>query len=247
MSLSVQDLVRANEPIYVLNRTGKYLPKQGTHVLVVKDQNNNPFSVQIPATKYPFLVSAYIPAKLLAESAEFYSAIAKGVLELVDPDDARAIMENPMAQQVQEQALKKFQPIVRHETAKPPELVHTKSYGPDVANQQVSAPNRAPLQVSAETRGDDLAQQGVDATVLQITMDLKSDPSLYEEKFLELAGIEGLTDLDFGYLLQHCKDFPKILQFARSELASLVEGEDAEVEAKPKGKRKARRARNKRS
>ncbi len=241
--LNVQDLVQDNQPIYVYNRTGQYLPQQGTYVLEIKDGNDRPVSVVIPATKYPFLLSAHVPAKLLADSPTFYSVLANGVLELVDPEEAQTIMRSPMAQQVQEQAMRKFQPV-RRSAKKPGDLMQTKRHGPENVRQ----PNNTPLVVAAETRGEDAAQQGVNASVLQIAMDLQSDPSLHEEKFLELAGMEDLQDLDFGYLLQHCKDFPKILQFARKELASLVDDEeDAKETPKPKTSKRGRKARGKKN
>ena len=236
--LDVQELVRNNQPIYVYNRTGKYLEKQGPYVLEIRDGNRRAAQVIIPATKYPFLVSGHVPAKLLAESTEFYAALSKGILELADPDAARKIMESSIAQQVQEQALRRFQPV-RRESKAPPELTPSNrtDLRPSGADKGISGlPETSTPLVVAGARGedgkDDELVEDVNATVLQIVMDLNSDSALYEEKFLELAGMEGLTDLDYGYLLSNCKKFPKILQLAKAELANLV-GDDglAEIEA----------------
>ncbi|KKN41378.1 hypothetical protein LCGC14_0723990 [marine sediment metagenome] len=261
MALDIQELVRANKPIYVYNRASKYLNSASPYVLEMRDGNKRIAKVIIPATKYPFLLSGHVPAKLLAESTEFYAAVSKGILELVDPDKAKKIMENPTAQKVQEHALKKFQPVRRTANV-PPEIMTNKNredYRPAGADKGISGlpeqsrQSSTPL-VVAETRGEGASGPGdVNASVLQIVMDLKSDKNLYEEKWLELDGMENLTDLDYGYLLNNCKEFPKILQLARTELANLV-GDDtaAELEeereieeAAPTGKRRGRKRRKK--
>jgi len=254
-NLDVQELVRNNQPIYVKNCTGRYLESQGPYVLEIRDGNKRVAQIIIPATKYPFLVSGHVPAKLLAESTEFYAALSKGILELVDPDEARSIMSSTVAQQVQEQALRKFQPV-RREARAPMELTPTapvdhSNRRPPGADMGISTvpDSQVPLVVAGTAEGDK-ATERINPSVIQIVMDLQSDSSLYEEKFLDLAGMEGLTDLDLGYLLSNCKNYPKILQFAKSELASKVgnadeddseEEETTEAPASPRKRRRGRR------
>lgn len=234
--LDVQELVRQNKPIYVYNRTGRYLETPGPYVLEIKEHGKRAAQVIIPATKYPFLVSGHVPSKLLADSTEFYAALSKGILELVDPEEARKIMQDPIAQKVQQQALRKFQPVKR-EPRVPPEvgIKDQSNYRPPGANTGISGlpeESNTPL-VVAGAKGEDPDQESdVNPKVLQIVMDLQSDPDLYEEKYLELAGMENLSDLDYGYLLSNCQQFSKIIQLAKSELANLVGADGAaELEA----------------
>jgi len=230
--LDLQTLIRNNQPIYVRNRTGEYLDKQGPYVLEIREAGKQAYSIVIPATKYPFHLSAHVPAKLLSDSTEFYGALSKKILVLVDPDEAELALSDPIAQQVVDNAMRKFQPTKRV-SAPPPELVTAnnrnegKNLTPPGADTGISGmpKNDMPLKV-AESPDAQGATSEVSASVVQVVMDLNSDPDLREEKFLELAAMEGLTDDDFGYLLGNCQKFPKITQWARKELADLV-GEDA--------------------
>jgi len=252
--LDLQELIRQNKPIYVMNKTGRYLNEPGPYVLEIKDSGNKRAAqVIIPATKYPFLVSAHVPAKLLADSTEFYSALSKGILELVDPDKAREVMQSPVAQKVQENALRKFQPVKRDNRNIPPELLGTgdrPDHRPPGADRGISGlpqEQSMPL-VVAETKGEEAdPDSDVSPRILQLVMDLQSDKDLYEEKFLDLDGMENLTALDYGYLLSNCRDFPKIVQLAKTALSDLV-GEDGveEIEAEQEIEEAAPKSRKRR-
>lgn len=251
--LDLQELIRNNEPIYVMNRTGEFLKKQGPFILEIKDGNARAATVVIPATKFPFLISGHVPSKLLGESTEFYAALSKGILELVDPDEARETMKSDVAQKVQEAALRRFQPR-RRVDKKPPEITTTPTdrrppgSNPGISQvpeNEVNPPD--PMLKVADAKSD--ATSDINPTVEVIVNDLKADADLYEEKYLELAGMEGLTENDYGYLMAECKQFAKIKQLARTELAKLA-GEEAVDEAEleeeieevtPKQKRRRRR------
>lgn len=258
--LDVQELINNDKPIYVLNKTNRYLEKRGPHVLEIKDGNKRVAKVIIPATKYPFLLSSHVPPKLLAESTEFYAAISKGILELVDPDEAKRIMSDPIAQEVVDTAMRKFQPTVRTINP-PPELIAGNKRenddrvppGADRGISQVPAdddPRNANLKMKVANKDED----GPSGTVEQIVMDLESDPNLESDKFNELAALD-LTEADLGYLMRKCKDFPKILSWAKKSLANLVgddeveqleagqEIDEAEEKLPPAKKRRPRRKR----
>lgn len=215
----LQEMIANGEPVYVLNRTGKYLEKQGPYILEFKEGGKRAHTVIVPATRFPFLLSGHVPPKLLAQSTELYAAFTKGILELMNPKDAKEEMEDPIAQKVVANAMRKFQPTTR--TAKPPpELIGTDdqtSRIPPGADKGISGIPEARTQLRVAD-----SESGVNPTVEQIIMDLKSDPTLREEKYLELAGMEGLTQDDFGFILTRCKKFKKIQQWSRGELADLV-------------------------
>jgi len=225
----LQELIANGEPIYVLNRTGHYLEKQGPYILEFKEGGKRAHTVIVPATKFPFLLSGHVPPNLLAQSTELYAAFSKGILELMEPTKAQEAMEDPVARKVVENAMRKFQPTTR-KTKPMPDMIGTDDRTdrvPPGADRGISGipETRTQLRV-AESESD------VNPTVEQIIMDLKSDPTLREEKYLELAGMEGLTQDDYGHVMVNCKKHKQILQWARASLADLV-GEDgvAEVEA----------------
>lgn len=236
--IDLQELIQKGEPVYVRNKTGDFLNKAGPYILEIREAGKQAASVPIPATRFPFHLSAHVPAKLLGDSTEFYNALSRGILELVDPDVARREMSDPVAQKVVDQAMRKFQPT-RRENRPPPELVtannrRDKEAAPPGADKGISGlpdGSKTPMKVAAP--GDtEIEDADVNPTVLQIVMDLNSDMSLQEEKYLELVGMEDLTATDLGHLLANCKKATKIVQWARAELAGLVgEDEAAEVEA----------------
>jgi len=225
----LQELIANGDPIYVLNRTGRYLEKQGPYILEFKEGGKRAHTVIVPATKFPFLLSGHVPPNLLAQSTELYAAFTKGILELMEPDAAQAEMEDPVAQKVVANAMRKFQPTTRKAKA-PPELIGTDDRTnriPPGADKGISGipETRSQLRVAE-------SESGVNPTVEQIVMDLKSDPTLREEKYLELAGMEGLTQDDYGHVMVNLKKHKQILQWARTSLADMI-GEDgvAAVEA----------------
>lgn len=249
--IDLQELVQNNQPIYVMNQTGQFLEKPSTYVLEIKANNKRAFTVPIPATKFPFLLSAHVPPILLKDSTEFYEALTKGILRLISPDEAKKRLADPMAQQVVDAAMRRFQPTKR-QTRKPPELKMantpgvTESRVPPGANVGLSAgestvepgPN---LDLKLASTGD------VNPSVIQICMDLASDKGLRDEKLMQLAGMPNLTEKDLGYVVSNCKEHAKVVQWARSELANLSglnddyedDGEEEPMQPQ-RGKRKKR-------
>lgn len=233
MAPELQQLIRENKPIYVRNRAGEYTGTKTPYILEIREAGKQAATVVIPATKYPFHLSAHVPAKLLADSTEFYSALSKRILILLDPAEAEREMEDPIAQKVVDAALRKFQPT-RRTSKPPPELVTASNRregmrppGADTGTSELPQGSPTPLKVAKNADAEGV-NPDVNPTVIQIVMDLDRDSSLKEEKWLELAGMEDLTEDDYGYLLGNCQKFPKIVQLARTELAKLVGDEDAE-------------------
>jgi hypothetical protein len=232
--LNLRDLIRDNKPIYVKNCTGKFLEKQADHILEIRHEGKKSQQVIIPATKFPFHLSARVPATALASCSELFDAINRGILELVDPDDAKNIMKDPLAQKAEAHALRRFQPVKR-ESVVPPEL---KKFGhtPEGVDKGIS--EVPPDDVSFPLRVADTEEDDVKPAVVQILKDIKTDPALRDEKYLELVALPDLTEDDYGYVLVNC-DVAKIKQWARDEMVKLVgedrvdelEAEQAEAEA----------------
>lgn len=234
---NLEELIRNNQPIYVYNRTGRFVTKQGVYVLEVRHEGKRTHQVHIPPTKYPFHLSAMVPADLLAKSTELFDAISKGVLELADPADARKVLEDPIAKKAQEHAMRQFQPTRRSEATAPQLVRYDKN--PDRSDGK---PNTSVIDdasdtknVNPELRLADAVADDVNVNVQAIVDAINSAPELKEEKYLELVALSDLKENDYGYVLANI-DYSRIKQWARSELAAMV-GEEraAEIEADTTG------------
>lgn len=232
---NLEELIRTNQPIYVYNRTGKFVTKQGVYVLEVRHGGKRTHQVHIPPTKYPFHLSAAVPADLLAHSTELFEAISKGVLELADPAVAKKVMEDPVAKKAQEHAMRQFQPVRRND-AQAPTVAYAKDMDKDRPHNKPDAPiinatDEDTGNVNPELKMADAIEDDVNPDVHMIVEAINSDPKLKDEKFLELVALSELTEADYGFVLANVEP-QRIRQWARSELAKMV-GEEraAEIEA----------------
>lgn len=225
MQINVHDLVQQNQPIYVYNNTGEFMEdnKPSTHILTIKYGDGRIQAVTVPkeAAKYPFLLSAVVPPKALAESSDFNNACFRRVLIIADPDAARKVMEQPLPQEVMERAVARFQPQVR--VARPmPDVIAGN------APTQPAPDANGPLTLDQIPLHKAASPDTVDPTVRQIVMDVKSDPSIARDKMLALEGLQ-LSKADYGYVMTECHDISVLVNWARTGLAELV-GEDAVVQ-----------------
>ena len=262
MVTDIQELLQDEKvPIYVRNHAGRFIqdqkgrPTNSTFVLQIETESGKSKPVSIPATKYPYCLSNHVPRKLLADSYAFFDAVQRGILELVDPDQAKRELASPQAQRAQAAAMAALQPRTRRASPMP----HV-----DPGNDSRMPPG-APVGISAgktmtgEGLGDGSemlkmadADDGVNPTIKQIVADLHADPDLADELLDRLVGLSYLTAADLGYIMSNCKDFRRVISWAKSELAAMSgeEGEDYDesdqdesdqAEAAPRKKRRKRK------
>jgi hypothetical protein len=222
--------MKDDQPIYVINRTGKYIKdKQGRphtteYVLELHKANGRSSRIVIPATKFPYLLSNVVPASMLRESPEFLTLVERGILELVPADRARELLSDPMARQAMDHAMRRLQPTV-HQPIVPKDIAKLqKRQEEDLEDEDIDQKRpQDPILQLAPADDDDA---DVSIAIKSIVTDLDNDPSLKDEKLLELYNMDGLTDDDLGFLMANCRA-GNIKRWARDELAKRVGEESA--------------------
>lgn len=251
----LQQLIKENKPIYVRNRTGTILGEPHPYHLEIRGDNNDKYSIVVPAVRYPFLI-ANVPGELLARSIDLLKALQKKALELVDPDKAKKELMDPLAQATIDQALSRFGRDYAAPRAQPTFSTRTAQPGHSVAMQPRTATDRNVLQPEGVTDGPQqpqpltTADQDIRPNIIQLCMDLARNPDLRDDVFLELNGKEpeSFNQEELGYIINKCREHSKITQWAKKLLAERydddgVEAELSEPSDKQKGQRSSRRQR----
>jgi hypothetical protein len=94
----LDSLVNANKAVYVLNSSVLPSGDKGTIVINFYDGTRREF-LKIPPTFIPIAASDVIPPKKLSESRDFKQSLVKGMLTLVDPDQAADYLETKEARE----------------------------------------------------------------------------------------------------------------------------------------------------
>jgi len=259
--MSLQQMVDENVPIYVRNRSARQLDK--SHMLVIEFPNpagGRGSTVVIPAIKYPIDISRKVaPPAAIPMSRAFVDWLNKGVLELVDPDEARRILAKPEVRAAVAAAYEKLnrkrgaglqrkrpQFKVRHGGAR-----ETRSYAD--LDSEMSAksfygdtPEEAKLESEIVAPQEALTLGEADAKVSpkikQFCADLLEEPELKKDFLTELKSWDEdeLSDEELGYMMQNLAAFENIAAYLRSLMAQRA---TTKAEAKPKKKaRKPRRS-----
>lgn len=96
--MSLDQLLDANKPIYVLNKTNT-LGKgaRGVMVLTLQDQGGRSQKLLIPKTPHPVCLNDQVPPILIRNSPELRRQLTSGALQLLQPDAAEAMLSKPNA------------------------------------------------------------------------------------------------------------------------------------------------------
>ena len=94
----LQDLIDGKRPIYVLNTSSLPSGDKGTIIVNFFDGKRKEF-FKMPPTFIPMAVSHIISPSQLQESRDFKECLQKGMLTLVDPDQAADFLETPEARE----------------------------------------------------------------------------------------------------------------------------------------------------
>lgn len=93
----LEGLIKAGKRIFVLNTSSLPSGDKGMIVVNFYDGTRREF-FKMPPTFIPMAISDSIPAKKLGESRDFKECLLKGMLTLVDPDQAESYLESDEAQ-----------------------------------------------------------------------------------------------------------------------------------------------------
>lgn len=131
--LSLDTLLASDDPIYVRNNTKAGVGGIGNVMLTVVHQNRA-HPVTIPRTRAPFPLSRFLPKKVISDSWDIRSMIAKEVLLLIDPKVAERELADPKVAADLQRALRSvgmqgFVPFGPIDTQMPEKVVkHTGSH-----------------------------------------------------------------------------------------------------------------------
>jgi len=93
---TLDEILNSDSPVYVINNT-----KDRGRVLIsfADPATGRVQSVPIPVTWIPICISDLVPRDLLKASIDFRNFITRGILKLVDPEEAQRILATPEAQE----------------------------------------------------------------------------------------------------------------------------------------------------
>jgi hypothetical protein len=186
----LEKLIKANKPIYVLNTSRLPSGEKGV-VLINFYEGNRREYFKIPPTFIPMAVSDAIPIDRILNSRDFKQTLVKGMLTLVDPDQAEEYLSSPEAQQeyedlvLSEHSMKAKGIEIEAEMSKRMNVSHnaSESYGP---TQDLSATDT----VSNKVRG--------------LVEDLNSGLKPEKEVMQELRRHqEALKHIDLSYVMSN--------------------------------------------
>jgi hypothetical protein len=92
----LDSLIQRNLPVYVLNTSVLPSGDKGTIVVNFYDGQRREY-FKMPPTFIPIAVTDAIPSKKLADSRDFRQCLLKGILTLVEPQDAEDFLSSPEA------------------------------------------------------------------------------------------------------------------------------------------------------
>lgn len=232
--VNLQELLNGDEPVYVVNRTGRLLGgKTSTFILAIKDSHNSAVQVSIPATKWPIDISAMVPRKMLQESKELFRACRPGgPLEIVAPAQAKQMLQDPMAQRSIDAALAKIERAGGSGREKFAMPVQDSRSGSQSAAVPPALRSSAPNDFEVQAPQLVVAKTDVGPRIKQICAGLQNHPDTADEVLSLLAGIpdDEISTEELGYIVKQCRESARVTRWAKTELAKRSAPDDLDDE-----------------
>ena len=202
--------------------------------------------------RFPFLISNISP-ELLSKSVDFAKALQTGALVLMDPEEARKELEDPLAQKAIDKALERFGRNYVPPRAQPVNLTtRAVKQGQPVAVQPRHAADREALARDGQlTDAEVLSEENdIDRSIIQLCLDLEANPDLRDDVFLELHGRDqdSYSREELGYIIRKCTTHSKIVQWAKNLLSEQYDddGDVVELDARASLESSGRKSRKSR-
>jgi len=220
----LDSLIRAGKRVFVLNTSSLPSGDKGMIVVNFYEGTRREF-FKMPPTFIPMAISDSIPTKKLGESRDFKECLLKGMLTLVDPDQAEHYLES-------DEAVSEYENLVLAEhsvKAKRQELESQVMKRAKVVHQ--ASEGAGPMDVQ-DTSAVDTISNRVRALVEAMISGTKTS----EEVVIELRRHQtALTAIDLSYVLGNSSD-PKLSKWTEKAIKDLASKPAAGV--KPVGKKK---------
>lgn len=221
----LDSLINAGKPVYVLNSSVLPSGDKGTIVINFYDGTRRDF-LKIPPTFIPIAASDVIPPKRLGESRDFKQSLVKGMLTLVDPEQAMDYLET-------KEAREEYENLMLSEHSSRARSITTEA---EVAKRtRVSHQSNASAGPRDETGPGDTVSNRVRGFMESLT----SKTMTAQEVLVNLRRHQtALSDGDLSYVIANAED-RELRQWATKALAEQAGGTPA-VAAKPAKKATAK-------
>lgn len=205
--LDLDDLLNSKQKVYVCNGT---LQAQLYLVIEMKDKNGKNRALKVPPVEFPICVSTQFSEDSIRESTDLREAINKGVLKLVDPDEAEKMLST-------EDASEQFAAF-----AMSPYADTAPANASRDSLERMNNKNEAVIQakelLSRKQNDETKITPKVKATLASFQSKEKSS----KDTLLQLKRMKPvLSEADLTYIIGQCKSETTIREFAESTLAEL--------------------------
>lgn len=205
--LDLDTLLDKKEKVYVKNGT---LKSQLFLVIEMKDKNGKNRALKVPPVEFPICVSTQFSEDSIRESTDLRDAIGKGVLVLVEPEEAEKMLATADAKE--QFAAFSMSPYA---DSAPQNAVRDSMERMNNENESVI---QAKELLSRQKQDDSKISPKVKGTIVSFQSKEKSS----KDTLLQLKRMKPvLTESDLTYIISQCKSETTIREFAESTLAEL--------------------------
>lgn len=209
-SLDLDQLLDANAKVYVKNNA---LKASLLLVIEMKDGRGKTATLKVPPIDVPISISSQFSRDMIRESKDLRDMLHKGILVLVDPKEAEAVL----ATEDSKEQLKAFQLSVYADSAPKnsvrdtmEKLKHKSEVVAEVASADI-------LKKKALAEQDD-----VNIRIKGVVASFQSNEKSSKETVSHLRRLKPMmTETDLTFLLSECKLDKAITEFAEGALAEL--------------------------
>lgn len=206
--LDLDELLESGEKIYVRNNA---LKSNLLLIVQMEDRTGRKRPLKIPPTRFPVCVSTQFSKDMIRESSDLRDALSKGVIVLMEPKEAEALLSHDDAKE----EMKSYAMSVYADSA-PANAVRD--------NMQRLKQESNPVMDAADVLGGhgDLPGEEVTPRVKALISSLVNKEKSSKDILVQLKRLkETFTETDLTYIIRECEKETQVREFAESALADL--------------------------
>ena len=206
MKQSLDELLNEKKEVYVRNNAQK---AGMVLILQMRDRNGRAAGFKIPPTNIPMCLSERFPAEVLRESTDLREMISKELLVIMDPTEAKAILNT-------EEAREEIQALKASVYADSAPANAMRSGVEKIKKQAEEVMIKEASELKEEIAAND---SGVSHRVRGMVASLKAKEKSARDTLTGFKRMrDALTEGDLAYVLAECKDDSQIREFAEKTL-----------------------------
>jgi hypothetical protein len=174
----------------------KNIKRPAMNILVeIRDPAGEPETIKLVASKHPVCLSDNYPPDMLKACKNLRKLISNGHIELMDPEQMKGAKSAPL----------------------PRSLLDVRKKDRTAGDEK---PQKGAQIIELATDSDDVLDASIKVSVM---CEEVKNKSINPADMIERLGGEDLDEKDLQYIINEMKSFPKIIEFATTELAALRE------------------------